>query len=213
MTNTLEDQLERYIPEPNSGCWLWDGPYYRAGYGIFCCRGYAEKRAHRFFYEYYVGPIPDGLFVCHKCDVPSCVNPDHLFVGSNADNMADMVHKGRSADLRGEKSSMAKLTSAAVREILTSDDSGAVLAAKFGVARSTVNAVMSGKTWKHVASSEARGRGVRRGERHHRAKITEQDVRNIRTANKTARGLAAEFGVCKSNIDAIRQRKKWKHVA
>lgn len=93
-------ELERFmkfvIPEPNSGCWLWAGATYSRGYGQFWAspeRG--NVRSHRWIYEQAVGPVIAGLFVCHKCDVPSCVNPAHLFLGTNSDNVQDCIRKGR----------------------------------------------------------------------------------------------------------------------
>lgn len=85
-------------PEPNSGCWLWSGAWNGkwnvCGYGRFNIDG-VMRQAHRWAYEHFRGPIPDGLFACHKCDTPPCVNPDHLFLGTAVDNMADMIRKGR----------------------------------------------------------------------------------------------------------------------
>lgn len=92
------------------------------------------------------GPIPDGMFVCHKCDVPSCVNPDHLWLGTNAENQADKVSKGRAA--RGDKMRLSKLNRAAavdVRERVTALVTE--LAAKYGVQPQTIRAVISGRRW------------------------------------------------------------------
>lgn len=90
---------ERYIERVSeSGCWLWLGKMDSGGYGVIR-KGPAKEqrsyRAHRLFYEEYVGPIPEGLWVLHRCDVRCCVNPNHLFLGTRADNMNDMYAKGR----------------------------------------------------------------------------------------------------------------------
>lgn len=94
---SLKDRLERnYIPEPNSGCWLWLASDHPGGYGQVW--DLDEKRptlAHRASYKVFVGPIPEGLQVLHKCDTRLCINPDHLFLGSQQDNLLDMTIKGR----------------------------------------------------------------------------------------------------------------------
>jgi hypothetical protein len=87
----------KYYPEPNSGCWLWDAHCAKNGYGLIGGGGTGGgmKLAHRVSYELYVGPIPDGMNVLHKCDTPCCVNPDHLRLGTLSDNMQDMIDKRR----------------------------------------------------------------------------------------------------------------------
>lgn len=87
MVEEFEKRIER-IPE--SGCWIWLGGLQPSGYGIF-----RRTRAHRLAWELYKGEIPDGKSVCHRCDIPSCVNPEHLFIGTQQENMVDAFKKGR----------------------------------------------------------------------------------------------------------------------
>jgi hypothetical protein len=140
------------IPEPNSGCWIWLESTNPTGYAHL---RYKTKlhRANRFSWSAYNGqPIPKGLFVLHTCDNRLCVNPDHLFLGTNQDNMDDMRAKGR-----------------------------------------------------HINS-------VPRGTTHRCAKLTEDDVREIRASNKQHRELAKQYGVSHANIGGIKRRTLWKHL-
>jgi len=130
-----------YIPEPNSGCWLWLASVDKDGYGQFLY----GKRAHRYSYEYYNGVIPAGVCVLHKCDNPSCVNPEHLFLGTNRDNINDMVNKGRS--LSGIKNPAAKLTEDDVSNIRNDLRPIRIIAKDYNVGKSQIHNIKTNTSW------------------------------------------------------------------
>jgi hypothetical protein len=142
-----------------AGCWLWAGAVLHTGYGAFRLNG-ETTRAHRKAWELANGPVPDGLCVCHRCDVRLCCRPSHLFLGSYADNNADMAGKGRSRNgagqVFGSRHGMAKLTEDRVREIRRQYalDGGrgaaTALAAEFNVSHKTITQVVRRAIWTHV---------------------------------------------------------------
>lgn len=108
---------------------------------------------HRLAYEEAFGPIPPGLWVLHKCDTPACINPDHLFVGTNADNVRDREKKGRWKPRIGEKHHLATLTEAKVRKIIEMLAGGARVvdaARQNGASIEAVAAIKSHRTWRHI---------------------------------------------------------------
>lgn len=146
-----------YECDPNSGCWLWLQALSNRGYGkvgvATGCTGSRTESAHRGAYRKAKGPIPPGLFVLHRCDTPSCVNPDHLFLGTHKDNMDDMKRKGRSNTLRfiGENHGRSKLTENQVIEIRSSTDTNVALSKKYKVAKTTISEIRRFVRWKHLA--------------------------------------------------------------
>lgn len=134
-----------------SRCWEWSASKTKKGYGSF---GFVDgtEYAHRVSWILSFGNIPDGIFVCHGCDNRSCVNPDHLFLGSALDNSKDMVSKGRS--MTDDKNPQAKLTPkdvVSIRDILyKSELSHRKIAKMFGVSSATISFIGSGLTWKGI---------------------------------------------------------------
>ena len=98
------------IGDGDDPCWLWQGSKYKDGYGVMGTVDGTLERTHRVAYKIFVDSIPEGMCVLHACDVPSCCNPSHLFIGTQKDNMIDMVTKGRAVDNSGEENGSSKLT-------------------------------------------------------------------------------------------------------
>lgn len=150
MGRPLEDLSEKFWRKVNkkSGkeCWEWTASKFRRGYGQLS-HGQKNLKAHRVSYVLHFGNIPDGKLVCHRCDNPSCVNPEHLFLGSQFDNVKDQIAKGRRHDVRGEKNGMAKLTEKEVNKIRKEYKLGKVsqyfLAAKFGVSQGHISEIIN----------------------------------------------------------------------
>lgn len=145
----VADRLMARVQKRADGCWLWLGAVNGKGYGtIFIGVGKSPQYVHRVSWALENGRVPDGMCVCHRCDVPRCVNPAHLFLGTLADNNADMRAKGRAryVSLRGEASPTSKLSDddrARIRAIPASV-SGELVAAEFGISRTTVSRLRRG---------------------------------------------------------------------
>jgi hypothetical protein len=157
-TLTLQDRFWPHVVKTET-CWLWTGAKAWNGYGILFERQHAgRQRVHRLSYEWHVGPIPEGLDVCHRCDVRNCVRPDHLFLGTRADNLADMRAKGRAEDgtkrVRGEQHHLAILDTPTVRTIrarVAGGERQSAVARDMGLSKSVVSRVVRRASWAHVA--------------------------------------------------------------
>lgn len=157
--HSLSDLFDRCIPDPTTGCWLWALGIDKKGYGCawFDGLGYRTK-AHRIAWVLANGPIPDGLCVLHRCDTPACCNPTHLFLGTIADNNADMMAKNRHVSVPGVRKPLAKLNDARVSELRRLYETGTLstraLAARFGVGKTVIWRVISGRGWRHVVQPD-----------------------------------------------------------
>lgn len=147
---TLQQKFdEKYIAEPMSGCWLWTASKLQDGYGRLRV-GNITEGAHRVSYKLNRGKIPEGLCVLHTCDVSACVNPEHLWLGTVADNNADMMKKGRGVFVKGAKNGSSKLTETQVIEIRASTKNQYVLAEEYRTSQGHISGILSRKSWSHI---------------------------------------------------------------
>lgn len=140
------------VVKQENGCWLWIGLKNKKGYGQI---SYKSKMisVHRISWEIHNGKVLDGMHVCHTCDVRNCVNPAHLFLGTNKDNMQDRALKGRNADKHGENAGNSKLKEYQILEIRNLYLAGTIkshLAEKYNVAPSTIKRIVTRQTWNHI---------------------------------------------------------------
>jgi AraC-like DNA-binding protein len=209
-------------------CWLWTGTINKFGYGRFSIKA-VHYTAHRISYELFVGQIPEGLFLLHSCDNPSCVNPSHLSPGTHTDNMKDMFNKHRQVDHSGSRNPSAKLTEENVdyiRSCPNTQTSCKELAKQFGVVENTIKRVFTGDRW-----SGRTGANVRKptnpnftrfintpgvsvlsdvGEKYHRFTLADaQNIRTLRTSGLLLREIATQYGMSEAHVSQICLQKAW----
>lgn len=151
-----EDKFFTKFVKSENGCWEWNGAKRWNGYGKF---SHYKKTilAHRFSYEFYFGPIEEGFFVLHKCDNRGCVNPEHLFIGTQKDNMIDMVSKDRHAKVKikcsCELNPKSKLKINDIDEIIAKYKNGLSsrkIASEYNVSKTMILNIVNGKNWIHI---------------------------------------------------------------
>jgi len=140
----------KFIINNENGCWEWAANRYPKGYGCFKLNGKSNV-AHRISYEIHVGKIQDKMVICHKCDNPCCVNPDHLFMGTQKQNLLDRDIKGRS--IIGEKNGRCILNEKdipIIKSLLLEKVDQRDIAKQFGVAQTTISSIKLNKSWSHL---------------------------------------------------------------
>lgn len=200
--------------DTSGDCWIWKGGRDKNGYGSFRAdvAGVYADRAHRFSYSYFKGPITKGLSVCHACDNPSCVNPEHLFLGTAKENTADMLAKGRRQVNQGEDAPRAKLTEAQAQAIMLDPRPHPLLAHEYGVTSGTISDIKRKRSWQHIdidPVKSARGPGPNKGKSDN---ITPEIVRVIRLSLDKGVELAKRYNVTQQTICDIKKYRSWTHV-
>lgn len=156
----IDRVMDRTAIDETTGCWNYNGYTTPKGYGLFCLRQDGRKKqllVHRLVWEHFNGPVPDGMFMLHKCDNPNCCNPDHLYPGTHAENMADACNRNRMK--KGTDSNLSVLSEDEVIAIRRKYDDGAPIkriAREFGVSRWAIYQIGRRQSWKHIPESTER---------------------------------------------------------
>lgn len=197
--------FEWIVDDPVKGCWLCQLKPATGGYCRTDCGSRRNVAVHRLMYEYFRGPIPEGLDLLHSCDVRVCCNPDHLRPGNALDNSRDAVERGRVRS--GERHHRAKLTAQAVELVRASPLSAAKLARLFGVSVNTLNHARRGATWRGVAAAVP-PRRIGRGN----SVLSADDVRFIRASGLPVSAVAERLGVSLSTVYKCRRGVLYRDV-
>lgn len=221
----LKDRFFRHVDKTRGECWIWTAHKSRSGYGTFWMpesdgKPETNVRAHRLSWILTNGPIPDDLCVLHKCDNRACVNPGHLFLGTNQDNTDDMIAKGRKGypnPKRGEESSVSVLTTEQVIEIkrlLTSTNLlCSEIASQMGIARHSVYNIKLNRGWDHVPWPEVtcvdppKPRG--------NSKFTREQVLEIRSmsdSGASTKQIAERFSLSVQCVWSIATRRTYANI-
>lgn len=210
----LKERLDLHSELKESGCIEWSGYILETGYGQIRYKG-KRMGAHRAAWIANYGEIPTNQFVLHKCDNRCCINPSHLFLGTQQDNMDDMIIKGRDVKVgrKGVKNSNSKLTDddvLAMRQMFLKGIDREILRGRFGVSKTTVQSILSNKAWKHVELGDRTSSLCNEG---YAKKLSYEDVAYIRKwhmfKKMTRLDIAQKFNITVSNVDLITANKIW----
>lgn len=216
----LLDRFEAWVERtPLDGCWIWIGTLWPNGYGY--CRTESRRNsprelAHRLSWRLHVGEIPVGMNVCHRCDVRSCVNPAHLFLGTQLDNVRDMDAKGRrvNAAPKGERHANSKLREAdvlAIAKDVTTPRS--VLAGRYMIDEETVSRIRARKAWTHLERPVTAAKRGLRGGGHPKTSITDAiALQIIERGRSEAKLLSEKHGLSINAVRKIQSGQTWRHL-
>jgi hypothetical protein len=197
-------------------CWPWAAGTDKDGYGIFrgVYDGVEYQRATRYSWALHNRQqVPKGILVCHSCDNPRCVNPNHLFLGTTLENNMDKIAKGRDGGPKGSLNHHAVLTEAQALEVLADPRPYAQIAADYGVTASTIGSVKAKSSWAHLDAPSVKNPHARANNRKGKGtKITAADVLAIRASQEMGVTLAKRYGVSPGLICNIIKRRTWAHV-
>lgn len=206
---TPKEKLFANIVKKESGCWLYKNRPNEYG-KIFLSNKVGEQRnvfAHRLSYEVHIGPIPQGMYICHKCDVRGCVNPEHLYAGTHEDNTRDVVERGRHfSEKHYENVRRMRKMDDPTAELLKADYATGRytqfdLAKKYGCSQATVSCTIRG------AKNQSNGTGGKKRTGHFRRKVQPEQYQEIRdlyaTGQFTQNALAERFGIDQTTVSAI----------
>ena len=212
---SVEDRFRLQHKKIDGGCWEWVSGKDADGYGLFkgLVGSALYKRAHRWSWAFHnQKEIPKWGNICHKCDNPSCVNPDHLWLGTAMENQQDKHQKGRARVPFGEDIPWAKLNEVQVIAILSDPRAGSRIAADYGISAGTVSDIKRRKSWGHLDAPLATKHKRVSPRKGVSEKITPEIVKDIRTSEMSGKALAEKYGVSAQCICGIRKRRSWAHI-
>lgn len=181
--------------------------------GYICYRNKHNQKSsklHRYLYEEKFGEIPKGMVLRHSCNEPSCINLDHLKIGTQQDNINDKVNANRQAN--GEKHGMNKFTQKIIMSIMQDTRKYEDIANTYDLSVTHVVEIKNSKQWKHIKCKILKGDNQVRGEKQYNAKLDESKVREIRKDKRPTVKVAKDYGVSRKLIDNIRKNRTWKHI-